>query len=105
MSISRNDPQQPKAWEPIVAAGSGFGGANLIAMPGYAVFLQVFNEGAVSLSVRLNRDTACTFTLASNTAQVFNFGDAIITSVDFANHISGGGSPCQVQVIAGVIQG
>jgi len=100
-----NDPPFPKVYNLTVISGTGFGGPNLINIPGIARFSQITNNGTVDLSCRLNGDSQATFDLPANTTQIFNSLDIVIKSIDFADHISGSGANCIVQVICGITSG
>jgi hypothetical protein len=105
-SMTTNDPRLPKAWEFTVTTNSIFGGANKITIPGIAKFTQISNYGSTAVSVRLNGDSAATFTLHAGISQIFNPGDMEVSTIDFAEAAGvSGGTNCPVQVICGVCNG
>lgn len=65
---------------------------------GYAVFVQIHNQGGTAVKVRLNGAATAIFDLAANETQVFNSGDLQISKVEIANTVSGG-STSNVQVL------
>jgi hypothetical protein len=68
---------------------------------GFAVFVQIANQGSTAVKVRLNGVATAIFDLGAGETQVFNHGDLSITKLEFANTVSGG-STTAVQVLASV---
>lgn len=68
---------------------------------GYAVFVQIANQGSTAVKVRLNGVADAIFDLNGSETQVFNNGDLSITKLEFANTVSGG-SDTDVQVLVSV---
>ena len=95
--------RHPKAYEATVNPGDAFGGSHLKTFPGsYVAYLQLTNMNTTTVQVRLNGDSNATFKLYGNTTQVFNVGDVTVTSLDFANTVSGG-SASTVDVLYSVV--
>jgi hypothetical protein len=66
---------------------------------GFAVFVQIANNGSTALQVQLNGMATAIFTLGAGETQVFNHGDLSVTKLQFANTVSGGTNvPVQVLV-------
>ena len=99
----------PKVYNVNVANGStyttGYNGTtssgNTVAIlgdtGGYAVFVQIANQGSTAVKVQLNGTSTAIFDLGAGETQVFNSGDLTVSSVAFANTVSGGAtSACQV---------
>ena len=68
---------------------------------GFAVFVQIANQGSTAVKVQLNGNANAIFDLGAGETQVFNSGDLSVTSVAFAN-VASGGSTSNVQVIASI---
>lgn len=68
---------------------------------GFAVFVQIANQGGTAVKVRLNGVTDAIFDLGAGETQVFNHGDLSITKLEFANTVSGGATTT-VQVLVSV---
>ena len=110
MAFSQN--RFPKAAEITVANGSTFGGDNLIDFASYwsqggiAVSIQISNldDSSNSIQVQFNGDSEATFTLGASQTQTFSALDLYLTSVDFANTVSGA-PDIDVQVIVGLVDG
>ena len=81
--MSINIQNYPKVYDVTVAANSSFGGSNLTTFPNNCYFLQISNNTNQTIKVRLNGDSAATFSLAGNAVQQFNPGDVVITIIDF----------------------
>lgn len=58
---------------------------------GHAVFVQIANQGATAVKVRVNGLSTAIFDLAASETQVFNSGELSVTKLEFANLVSGGG--------------
>lgn len=91
----------PKVYELTVAASSTYGGANLHSFTRELSFTQIDNLSGTTANVRLNGDSAATFTLAAHTSYIFNKSDMNITSIDFSNNASGASSQA-IQLIVGL---
>ena len=65
----------------------------------YAVFVQVTNGGGTAVKCELNGNSSAIFDLSAGETQVFNTGDLTISSLAFANTVSGGSSSA-VQILA-----
>jgi len=68
---------------------------------GFAVFVQIANQGGTAVKVRLNGTANAIFDLGAGETQVFNHGDLSVTKLEFANTVSGGGDTT-VQVLVSV---
>jgi hypothetical protein len=68
---------------------------------GFAVFVQIANQGGTAVKVRLNGTANAIFDLGAGETQVFNHGDLSVTKLEFANTVSGG-STTTVQVLVSV---
>jgi hypothetical protein len=68
---------------------------------GFAVFVQIANQGSTPVKVRLNGSANAIFDLGASETQVFNSGDLSITMLEFANTVSGG-SETDIQVLVSV---
>lgn len=68
---------------------------------GYAVFVQIANQGSTAVRVRLNGVTDAVFDLGASETQVFNSGDLQVSKIEFVNNVSGG-STADVQVLLSV---
>lgn len=68
---------------------------------GFAVFVQIANQGSTAVKVRLNGTANAIFDLGAGETQVFNHGDLSVTKLEFANTVSGGGTTA-VQVLVSV---
>lgn len=68
---------------------------------GYAVFVQITNNGSSSITVELNGLATAIFTLGAGETQVFNNGDLSVSKIQFANTASGA-SNVPVQVLVSV---
>lgn len=68
---------------------------------GYAMFVQIANQGGTSVKVRLNGTSDAVFDLGGGETQVFNDGDLNISKLEFANTVSGGATSA-VQVLLSV---
>lgn len=68
---------------------------------GFAVFVQISNQGSTAVKVRLNGSANAIFDLGASETQVFNSGDLSITMLEFANTVSGG-SETDIQVLVSV---
>lgn len=65
----------------------------------YAVFVQVTNSGGTAVKCEINGNSSAIFDLSAGETQVFNTGDLTISSLSFANTVSGG-STSAVQILA-----
>jgi hypothetical protein len=103
---STNDSENnyPKVYNLTVANGSSYA-SNVVNIlgdtGGYAVFVQIANQSATAVKVRLNGVTDAIFDLSGLETQVFNSGDLSITKLEFANTVSGG-STSAIQVLVSV---
>jgi hypothetical protein len=103
---STNDSENnyPKVYNLTVANGSSYA-SNVVDIlgdtGGYAVFVQIANQSATAVKVRLNGVTDAIFDLSGLETQVFNSGDLSITKLEFANTVSGG-STSAIQVLVSV---
>ena len=68
---------------------------------GFAVFVQIANQGGTAVKVRLNGTANAIFDLGAGETQVFNHGDLSVTKLEFANTVSGGATTA-VQVLVSV---
>lgn len=68
---------------------------------GFAVFVQIANQGGTAVKVRLNGTANAIFDLGASETQVFNHGDLSVTKLEFANTVSGG-ADTNVQVLVSV---
>jgi len=68
---------------------------------GFAIFVQIANQGSTPVKIRLNGVTDAIFDLGSGETQVFNHGDLTITKLEFANTVSGG-STTTIQVLVSI---
>ena len=66
---------------------------------GVAHFVQITNNGAASVNVKLNGSTAAVFSLDSSSTQIFNNGDIQVSAIAFSAATAAGTS---IQIIAGV---
>lgn len=106
-SIYSDNPEEntyPKVYDLTVANGSSYT-ANVVDITGdtggYAVFVQIANQGSTNVKVRLNGVTNAIFDLGASETQVFNSGDLSITKLEFANTVSGGSST-NIQVLVSI---
>lgn len=94
----------PKVYDLTVANGSTYT-ANVVDIlgdtGGFAVFVQIANNGSTAVKVRLNGVADAIFDLGASETQVFNHGDLSISKLEFANTVSGGSSSA-VQVLVSV---
>lgn len=94
----------PKVYNMLVLQGTDFED-NVIDIlgdtGGYAVFVQIANQGSTAVRVRLNGVTDAVFDLASSETQVFNSGDLQVSKLEFVNNVSGG-STADVQVLLSI---
>lgn len=94
----------PKVYDLSVAAGSDFDD-NVVDVlgdtGGYAVFVQIANQGSTAVRVRVNGVANAIFDLAASETQVFNSGDMAVTKLEFMNVVSGG-ADSDVQVLMSV---
>lgn len=68
-----------------------------------AVMVQLQNsDGSHDIKVRLNGSTDAVFTLASNSTQIFNHGDLVITKIEFDNSFSGSSQVNAIEVLLSV---
>ena len=92
---------RPKVYNLVVEAGSTYADnlCDFMADTGYAAtFCQIETDNPVL--VKLNDDENAVFGLADNTAQVFNKGDLVLSSLAIDNTASGA-SQAYVVVIIG----
>ena len=103
-STNENENNYPKVYDLTVANESTYT-ENVVDIAGdtggYAVFVQIANQGSTAVKVRLNGVADAIFDLNSSETQVFNNGDLSITKLEFANTVSGG-SDTDVQVLVSV---
>lgn len=94
----------PKVYNLSVTNGSSYA-ANVADIlgdtGGYAVFVQITNQGSTPVKARLNGTADAIFDLAAGETQVFNSGDLAVSKLEFANTASGG-STSAVQVLVSV---
>jgi cation diffusion facilitator CzcD-associated flavoprotein CzcO len=94
----------PKVYDLTVNNGTTFS-ANVVDIlgdtGGFAVFVQIANNGATAVKVRLNGVANAVFDLGASETQVFNHGDLSISKLEFSNTVSGGGNSA-VQVLVSV---
>lgn len=94
----------PKVYDITVAAGTDFDD-NVIDIlgdtGGFAVFVQIANQGSTGVRVRLNGVADAVFDLAATETQVFNQGDLSISKIEFTNVVSGG-ADSDIQVLLAV---
>ena len=68
-----------------------------------ATMVQMQNsDGSNNIRVRLNGSTDAVFTLASNSTQIFNNGDLVVTKIEFDNSFSGSSQVNAVEVLLSV---
>lgn len=96
----------PKVYDLSIVNGTTYTNANNIVdiltdTGGFAVFVQIANNGATAVKVRLNGVANAVFDLSAAETQVFNHGDLSISKLEFANTVSGGGTSA-VQVLVSV---
>lgn len=65
-----------------------------------AKFVQLNNKSNADLLVKMNGQSDAIFTLENQSSQVFNYGDLLITKLQFDNSASGAGSVV-VEIIIG----
>ena len=95
-----------KVYDLSIANGTTYSaGANIVDIlgdtGGFAVFVQIANQGGTAVKVRLNGTANAIFDLGAGETQVFNHGDLSITKLEFANTVSGGATTA-VQVLVSV---
>lgn len=94
----------PKVYNMLITQGTDFED-NVIDIlgdtGGYAVFVQIANQGSTAVRVRLNGVTDAVFDLGASETQVFNSGDLQVSKIEFVNNVSGG-STADVQVLLSV---
>ena len=94
----------PKVYDLSVTNGSSYT-SNVVDIlgdtGGFAVFVQIANQGSTAVKVRLNGTANAIFDLGAGETQVFNHGDLSVTKLEFANTVSGG-STSAVQVLVSV---
>ena len=66
---------------------------------GIAHFVQITNNGADSVNVKLNGSTAAVFSLDKSSTQVFNNGDIQVSTIAFS---AASDASASIQIIAGV---
>jgi hypothetical protein len=96
----------PKVYDLSIVNGTTYSNANNIVdilgdTGGFAVFVQIANNGSTAVKVRLNGVANAVFDLGASETQVFNHGDLSISKLEFANTVSGGGTSA-VQVLVSV---
>ena len=94
----------PKVYNMLVTQGSDFADNEIDILSdtgGHAVFVQIANQGATAVRVRINGVADAVFDLAASETQVFNSGDLSVTKLEFVNNVSGG-STADVQVLLSV---
>lgn len=94
----------PKVYNMLILQGTAFED-NVIDIlgdtGGYAVFVQMANQGSSGVRVRLNGVTDAVFDLGASETQVFNSGDLQVSKIEFVNNVSGG-TTADVQVLLSV---
>jgi hypothetical protein len=107
-----NDPPQIKSYNRTIGTNSGFNSANILAVPGTAVYVQITNlepagDSNAAIAVRIDGDPASTFEIQPGVTQIFNRGEIAATQIDFANVSAsgGGGTAISLEIILSVVQG
>jgi hypothetical protein len=67
-----------------------------------AIFVELVNQDAQNVQVKLNGDTGAIFTLGASDTWVFNHGDLQVTKVELAGTAASGGIACTVDIVIGV---
>lgn len=94
----------PKVYNMLVVQGTAFEDNEIDILGdtgGYAVFVQIANQGSTAVRVRLNGVTDAVFDLAASETQVFNSGDLQVSKLEFVNNVSGG-TTADVQVLLSI---
>lgn len=96
----------PKVYDLTVENGTSYSDPSNVAdiltdTGGYAVFVQISNQGSTAVKCRLNGVADAIFDLGPSETQVFNNGDLSVTKLEFAN-VASGGSDTDVQVLVSV---
>lgn len=68
---------------------------------GYAVFVQIANQGSTAVRCRINGVVDAVIDIDANETQVFNSGDLAVSKLEFVNNVSGG-TTADVQVLLSV---
>lgn len=99
----------PVVWAPgadgVIGAGDGIDDENMSldivsTYGGTAVFVQIQNtDNSNSVKVKLNGSSTAIFTLGTNSTQIFNHGDLVISKIEFDNTASGASAVNAVEVI------
>lgn len=96
----------PKVYDLTIVNGTSYSDpANvadiLVDTGGYAVFVQISNQGSTAVKCRLNGVTDAIFDLGPSETQLFNYGDLAVTKLEFAN-VASGGSDTDVQILTSI---
>lgn len=96
----------PKVYDLNIVNGTSYNDPSNVAdiltdTGGYAVFVQISNQGSTAVKCRLNGVADAIFDLGPSETQVFNNGDLSVTKLEFAN-VASGGSDTDVQVLVSV---
>lgn len=68
---------------------------------GYAVFVQIANQGSTAVRCRINGVADAVIDIDASETQVFNSGDLSVSKLEFVNNVSGG-TTADVQVLVSV---
>jgi hypothetical protein len=68
---------------------------------GYAVFVQIANQGSSAVRCRINGVVDAVIDIGGSETQVFNSGDLSVSKLEFMNNVSGG-TTADVQVLVSV---
>jgi len=68
---------------------------------GYAVFVQIANQGSTAVRCRINGVADAVIDIGAGETQVFNSGDLSVSKLEFVNNVSGGVT-ADVQVLLSV---
>ena len=68
---------------------------------GYAVFVQIANQGSTAVRCRINGVADAVIDIGASETQVFNSGDLSVSKLEFVNNVSGG-TAADVQVLLSV---
>jgi hypothetical protein len=94
----------PKVYNMLVLQGTDYDD-NVIDIlgdtGGYAVFVQIANQGSTAVRVRINGVADAVIDVAAGETQVFNSGDLSVSKLEFVNNVSGG-TAADVQVLLSV---
>ena len=94
----------PKVYDITATGGSVFtdNQADIVADGGFATFAQITNQdSSQDVTVRLNGVADSVFDLPSDTTQVFNAGDLLITLIEIDNSLSGA-TDADIQILVSI---